>query len=59
MTEPGEEENVNTASPQHAVAQGWLDDALSGDVRLGIPWHSLLAFLQSRHTRRPSRGHSP
>lgn len=37
---------VNTSSPQHAAAKGWLDDALSGDIRLGIPWLSLLAFLR-------------
>lgn len=37
---------VNAASPQHAAAKGWLDDALSGDTRIGIPWLSLLAFLR-------------
>jgi toxin-antitoxin system PIN domain toxin len=37
---------VNTASPQHVAAKTWLDDALSNDSRLGLPWLSLLAFLR-------------
>ena len=37
---------VNAASPQHAAAKAWLDDALSGAERLGLPWLSLLAFLR-------------
>ena len=37
---------VNAASPQHATAKAWLDDALSGDTRVGLPWLSLLAFLR-------------
>ena len=37
---------VNSTSPQHRTAKAWLDDALSGDTRLGLPWLSLLAFLR-------------
>ena len=37
---------VNAASPQHAAAKAWLDDTLSGDTRVGLPWLSLLAFLR-------------
>ena len=37
---------VNTASPQHRAAKAWLDDALSGDARVGLPWLSLLAFVR-------------
>jgi uncharacterized protein len=37
---------VNSASSQHATAKAWLDDALSNDARIGIPWLSLLAFLR-------------
>jgi len=37
---------VNAASPQHTAAKAWLDDALSSDARLGLPWLSLLAFLR-------------
>jgi uncharacterized protein len=37
---------VNAASPQHVTAKAWLDDTLSGDTRVGLPWLSLLAFLR-------------
>jgi len=37
---------VNAGSPQHTAAKAWLDDNLSGDARLGLPWISLLAFLR-------------
>ena len=37
---------VNTASPQFARAKGWLDGALAGDARVGLPWLSLLAFVR-------------
>lgn len=30
--------------PQHARVRPWLDEALSGTVRVGLPWHSLLGF---------------
>ena len=37
---------VNAASPQHARAKRWLDAALAGDARVGLPWLSLLAFVR-------------
>lgn len=43
---------VNAASPQHPRAKRWLDAALSGDARVGLPWLSLLAFV--RITTHPS-----
>jgi hypothetical protein len=30
--------------PQHPSARPWLDRSLSGTVRVGLPWHSLLGF---------------
>ena len=32
--------------PQHERARSWLEDRLSGAGRVGLPWHSLLAFLR-------------
>jgi hypothetical protein len=32
--------------PQHKRAQTWLDTALSGSTRVGLPWESLLAFVR-------------
>jgi hypothetical protein len=32
--------------PQHPVARDWLDRQLSGFVRVGLPWTTLLAFLR-------------
>ena len=31
---------------QHATARRWLDERLSGRARVGLPWHSLLAFVR-------------
>jgi toxin-antitoxin system PIN domain toxin len=32
--------------PQHDAARTWLDERLSGSVKVGLPWTSLLAFLR-------------
>ncbi len=32
--------------PQHARAKSWLDQVLNGVPRVGIPWHSSLAFVR-------------
>lgn len=32
--------------PQHERARTWLDTALSGSSRVGLPWPSLLGFLR-------------
>lgn len=43
---------VDAAVPEHAKASAWLTDRLNGDVRVGIPWESLSAFLRiSTHPR--------
>ena len=31
---------------QHRAAKEWLDERLSGDTRIGLPWPSILAFLR-------------
>ena len=37
---------VSADLPEHAAARAWLDDQLNGTDRVGLPWHSLLAFLR-------------
>jgi toxin-antitoxin system PIN domain toxin len=37
---------VDEASPQHDRARRWLEDALNGARRVGLPWPSLTAFLR-------------
>jgi toxin-antitoxin system PIN domain toxin len=37
---------VDTRSPFHQPARDWLESALSGPVRVGLPWTSLTAFLR-------------
>ncbi len=36
----------NSADPNHAPAREWLEAALNGDVRVGLPWWTLGAFLR-------------
>ena len=36
----------NAADPAHEEAKGWLEVALNGDTRVGLPWQSLSAFLR-------------
>jgi len=31
---------------QHESARAWLDSEFNGNSRIGLPWHSLLAFLR-------------
>ena len=33
-------------SPQNELARNWLDEQLNGTTAVGLPWHSLLAFLR-------------
>ena len=33
-------------SPQNELARNWLDGQLNGTAAVGLPWHSLLAFLR-------------
>jgi uncharacterized protein len=32
--------------PQHDVARTWLDERLSGNAQVGLPWPSVLAFVR-------------
>ena len=42
---------IDTDAPLHRPAREWLEGALSGTTRIGLPWIVLLAFL--RITTRP------
>jgi toxin-antitoxin system PIN domain toxin len=43
---------VDADSRFHEAARGWLEDALNGPSRVGLPWASLLAFQRiSTHPR--------
>ena len=35
-----------TQCPEHDAARTWLDGQLNGTTPVGLPWHSLLAFLR-------------
>jgi len=37
---------VDASSPYHPRARTWLQDALNGHRRVGIPWQSYWAFLR-------------
>lgn len=37
---------VDEASPFHVKARSWLEGALSGSRRVGLPWSSLTAFVR-------------
>jgi toxin-antitoxin system PIN domain toxin len=37
---------VDEESPFHDAARGWLEDALNGARRVGIPWASITAFVR-------------
>jgi hypothetical protein len=37
---------VDDASPFHEPCRAWLEDALNGPTRVGLPWASLTAFLR-------------
>jgi uncharacterized protein len=51
---------VNRSSAFHSVAAAWLTDQLSGPVRVGLPWQSLIAFLRVvTHPRSFERPISP
>lgn len=43
---------VDETSPQHAVAKAFLEEHLNGEVRVGLPWQTIGAFLRiSTHPR--------
>ena len=37
---------VDEASPFHPAARQWLEDALNGPRRVGLPWQSLTGFMR-------------
>ena len=37
---------VNESAPEHQRAAAWLEDALNGSRRVGLPWESLTAFVR-------------
>jgi len=37
---------VNADGPHHAAAKTWLEDTLSGDETVGLPWVVILGFLR-------------
>lgn len=36
----------NRADPRHEGARRWLEDALNGPTRVGLPWWTLTAFVR-------------
>lgn len=36
----------NESDPRHREARQWLEDALNGPTRVGLPWWSLTAFVR-------------
>lgn len=36
----------NEADPHHQPARAWLESALNGPTRVGLPWWTLTAFLR-------------
>ncbi len=36
----------NSSDPRHAAAHAFLEQALNGPLRVGLPWPSLTAFLR-------------
>ena len=37
---------VNRDSPRHADAKTWLEETLSGDEHVGLPWAVILGFIR-------------
>ncbi|MFN2382999.1 MAG: type II toxin-antitoxin system VapC family toxin [Gemmatimonadota bacterium] len=42
----------DAGSPHHVPSRAWLDRQLTGPLRVGLPWLSLLAFLRIVSNRR-------
>jgi toxin-antitoxin system PIN domain toxin len=42
---------LNSGSAGHDRARDWLDDALNGPVRIGLPWATLTSFLRISTSR--------
>ncbi len=51
---------ADETSPVHAAARGWLEEALNGSRRVGLPWVSLTAFVRiATHPRATDRPLQP
>ena len=51
---------VDEDSPFHADARDWIEEALNGPRRIGLPWQSLTAFMRiSTNPRALERPLSP
>ena len=51
---------VDSTSPFHESAKGWLEASLNEPARIGLPWVSLLAFQRiSTHPRASASPLSP
>lgn len=51
---------VDADSTFHDASRAWLEEALNGPTRVGLPWASLLAFQRiSTHPRASARPLSP
>ena len=48
---------IDQSAPHHARARRWLEETLSGDTRVGLPWIVILAFI--RLTTRPGVVRNP
>jgi toxin-antitoxin system PIN domain toxin len=35
-----------SSSPEYEIARAWLDEQLNDSSPVGLPWHSILAFLR-------------
>lgn len=47
---------VDKDAAQHAAAKTWLEEALNGPRRVGLPWQSLTAFVRiATHSRALAR----
>jgi toxin-antitoxin system PIN domain toxin len=46
-------------SPFHEAARSWLDARMNGEIRIGLPWISLLAFLRLSTNRHINPGGPP
>jgi uncharacterized protein len=47
----------DAASPHHAKARRWIEQIFSGDEVVGIPWHSVAAFLRiATNPKLPGQG---
>ena len=47
----------NSSDPRHEAARNWLEAALNGDTRVGLPWSTLGAFF--RIATNPRAFHDP